>query len=71
MLYKEKKVEERGWDITTARTSLCMDSIPADTAYISHIHTHTCMHTNTHTHTPQSKSNDVIHRKRWREYRVN
>ena len=41
-----------------------MDSTPADTTYITHTHTHT------HTHTPNSKSNDVIYRKRWREYRL-
>ena len=43
-----------------------MDSTPADTTYITHTYTHT--HTNTHTHTPHSKSNNVIYRKRWREY---
>ena len=42
-----------------------MDSTPADTTYIPHPHTHT--HTRTHTY--HSKSNDVIYRKRWREYR--
>ena len=39
-----------------------MDGTLADTTY-----THT--HTHTHTHIPHSKSNDVIYRKRWKEYR--
>ena len=52
-----------------------MDSTPADTTYISHTHTHTHTHhthTQTHTHTrdtPHGKTNEVVYRKGWREYR--
>ena len=57
-----KKEQEKGQDSTTATTSSSMDSTPADMTYIP-------PPTHTHTHSPHSKSNDVIYRKRWREYR--
>ena len=38
-----------------------MDSTPADTIYITHMHAHT--HARTHTHAHDSKSNEVIYRK--------
>ena len=43
--------------------------------YKLHTHTHRNSHTHTHTHThthhttPHSKSNEVVYRRRWREYR--
>ena len=61
MLYTKK--EGKGYDSTTAIKSSSMDSTPADTTYITHTHTQT------QTHTTHSKSNDRIHRKRWRQYR--
>ena len=46
-----------------------MDSSQYTSRYnLHHTHIHTHTHKHTHTHTPHSKSNNVIYRKRWREY---
>ena len=72
-----RAVQKNGWDSTTAITSSSMDSIPADTTYITHRHTdtqtdtHTHKHTHTHAHTqtPQQVKWRNSHKKSWREYR--
>ena len=60
---KKEKKEKNRLEQCNSKNTFIHPWTAADTTYIPHTHMHA------HTHTHHSKSNEVIYRKRWREYR--